>query len=121
MIGWNVRFGFAIEEPAILFYDSFIKDVFFSIDVSCVLKGGSQILMFNRAVTKYLLMFRRENEIRALNMDTIFDGALERIYFFVLIGRGAQRNKESEGLMILQVIKVGDICNVLTNKVVDVR
>jgi hypothetical protein len=85
MIGGNVRFGFAIEEPAVLFYDGFIKDVFFSIDVSCVLKGGSQILMFKRAVTKYLLMFRRENEIGTLNMNTVFDGTLQRVYFFVFI------------------------------------
>ena len=77
--------------------------------------------MFKRAVTKYLLMFRGENEIGALNMNTVFDGTLQRVYFFVFIGCRAQGNKESEGLMVLQIVKVCDICDVFANKVVDVR
>jgi hypothetical protein len=61
-----------------------------------------------------LLMFRRKDQIRALNVDTIFDGAIG--CFFVFIRRGSQCDEEAKRLLLIQCIEVGNVLDIFLNK-----
>ena len=68
-------------------------------------------------MTKNLLVFRIENEIRALDMDAVFDRTIHG--FFVFVGCWPQGNEEAQGL--LEFIEVSDVFDIEANEFIDVR
>ena len=116
----NVGLGLSIEEPSILLNDRLVKDVLFSIDVARVLEGFRKLFVFQAPMTEHLLVFRGQHQIGALNVNAVLDGTLKGA-FLVLIGCRAQRDEESEGTMVRQIIKVCQIADVFVEKRMDMR
>ena len=71
-------------------------------------------------MTENLLVFRVENEVRALNVNTVFNGAMTVIGFLVFVRGRAQRDEEAQCFVIIELVEVAQISHIALNELMNV-